>query len=103
MRAAPLPLPRRRRASRVCSSRAQALRQQFPQFDERGPGGGFKQQDADEFLSALLTSLAAGAAPADALIPAAAHDMSSVDALFGIDFSVQCVPRAARVSGAPRA
>ena len=37
----------------------QAFRQAFPQFAQRGEGGGFAQQDADEFMTQLCTSLSA--------------------------------------------
>ena len=35
------------------------LRQLFPQFNERGPRGGFKQQDAEDLYGRVVTQVLA--------------------------------------------
>jgi ubiquitin carboxyl-terminal hydrolase 14 len=66
------------------------LRSAFPQFDERGPTGHHKQQDADELMGAVLNSVlkpelrqssvdAVGGLPADL-----GGEDNLVDALFGL-------------------
>mmetsp|Transcript_17681 Transcript_17681/g.52601 ORF Transcript_17681/g.52601 Transcript_17681/m.52601 type:complete len:495 (-) Transcript_17681:36-1520(-) len=50
------------------------LRTAFPQFAQRGRGGGFSQQDAEELYSSLLAQLAP-----------ALEEGKSIDDLFGLD------------------
>ena len=69
-----------------------ALRGSFPQFAERGAGGGFKQHDADEFyvslMAALATELRAPTADVPALRPASGGSDAPpnvIDTLFGVE------------------
>ncbi|TFJ86463.1 hypothetical protein NSK_002120 [Nannochloropsis salina CCMP1776] len=59
------------------------LRQQFPQFAQQSRGH-FMQQDADEFMNELLTSLAANLRDAYGL-PSLEDAGNFVDALFGME------------------
>ena len=52
------------------------LRSAFPQFAQRGRGGGFAQQDAEELYSSLLATLASSLKDGDS---------NTVDKLFGLE------------------
>lgn len=74
----------------------QTLRATFPQFDERGPGGGHKQQDAEEFHGALMTALAAELKASTAAVPvlrpagrSGGGEANLVDTLFGVETEVE--------------
>jgi len=68
-----------------------SARMRFPQFAQQSPrGGGWMQQDAEEFYSSLLSSIAEEMSGADALQSALSLAPSNgvnnvVDALFGMD------------------
>ena len=59
------------------------LRTAFPQFAQRGRGGGYSQQDAEELYSTLMSALAGAMADEGAGGRGAGN---VVDGLFGIDF-----------------
>jgi ubiquitin carboxyl-terminal hydrolase 14 len=73
------------------------LRGTFPQFDERGAGGGHKQQDAEEFHGALMTALAAELKSSTAAVPklrpvpagGSAGEPNLIDTLFGVETEVE--------------
>jgi CelD/BcsL family acetyltransferase involved in cellulose biosynthesis len=94
------------------------LRALFPQFAETGPGGGFKQQDSEEFhntlmtvrdtssllrrfnlhecelclsLQALSSELKNTIATVPALKSSGSGPANVVDALFGVELEVTCV------------
>ena len=52
------------------------LRSAFPQFAQRGRGGGFAQQDAEELYSSLLATLASSLKDGDS---------NTIDKLFGLE------------------
>lgn len=60
----------------------QAMRQAFPQFAQQAPkSGGFMQQDAEEFLSAMMTTVGATTKPIDS----SAGFQNAADELFGVN------------------
>lgn len=72
------------------------LRATFPQFDERGPGGGHKQQDAEEFHGSLMTALAAELKSSTPAVPtlrpgarSGGGEANLVDTIFGIETEVE--------------
>ncbi len=62
-----------------------ALRGSFPQFAEIGPGGVPKQQDAEEFVSTLLTQLDS---PDVMPAPSTSKYSALIDHLFGLELDV---------------
>jgi hypothetical protein len=73
-----------------------ALRSAFPQFGETGAGGGYKQQDTEEFHGAMMTALAAELKEATPAVPALrpappGTDGASnvIDTLFGVELEVE--------------
>jgi hypothetical protein len=73
-----------------------ALRSAFPQFGETGAGGGYKQQDTEEFHGAMMTALAAELKEATPTVPALrpappGTDGASnvIDTLFGVELEVE--------------
>lgn len=60
------------------------LRSCFPQFDERGPTGGHKQQDAEELLNVVLQRICRNELKTDSSESGGTADMSLVDSLFSI-------------------
>lgn len=73
-----------------------SLRSSYPQFSERGSGGGFKQHDADEFFVSLTAALASELrehTPAvPALRPASGGSDSApnvFDTLFGVELDTE--------------
>lgn len=70
------------------------VRQLFPQFDETGPHGGHKQQDAEEFLTSLLSALASELTETTAGVPSLAPapvgaPANVLDTLFGLELDVE--------------
>lgn len=76
------------------SSFLASLRAVFPQFAERGAGGGFKQHDSEEFTTLLLNALATELKKPTGAVPTLRPrsegnphaEPNVVDTLFGIEF-----------------
>jgi ubiquitin carboxyl-terminal hydrolase 14 len=82
------------------------LRAAFPQFGETGPQGGFKQQDSEEFASALMTALASELTVPSAGVPALdtaprgdGGRPNVLDTLFGLEFEETLTCREAPEGG----
>lgn len=62
------------------------LRRSFPQFAQQSPRGGFMQQDSEEFLSVLLTTLSRSLTTPTGL-PSIEPASNMIEALFGMEMA----------------
>uniref|UniRef100_K3WGB7 Ubiquitin carboxyl-terminal hydrolase n=1 Tax=Globisporangium ultimum (strain ATCC 200006 / CBS 805.95 / DAOM BR144) TaxID=431595 RepID=K3WGB7_GLOUD len=70
------------------------LRRSYPQFAQQSPrGGGFMQQDSEEFLSTLFSTLQRSLTTPVAGFPALTPAPNMIDALFGLEMNekLECV------------
>lgn len=67
------------------------LRRAYPQFAQQSPrGGGFMQQDSEEFLSTLFSTLQRSLTTPVG-VPSLGPTSNMVDALFGLEMNERCV------------